>query len=131
MRIHTYTHLYTYVFAAASENPRSHLGHVGSSVFLRFRQRFRHVSVNVSVNVSVTFPLGRCAPNGNYPGTLPAFPGPTKYICMCIYIYIYIYIHDVHTYMYVYIYIYIYTLCIICVYIHIYIYIYISFCIDG
>ena len=44
---------------------------------LRFRQRFRHVSVNVSV----TFPLGRCAPDGNYLETLPAFPGPTKYLC--------------------------------------------------
>ena len=37
------------VFAVASENPMSHWGHVGSSVF-------RHVSVNVSVNVSVLFP---------------------------------------------------------------------------
>ena len=39
-------------FAAASENPRSHWGHVGSSVF----QRFRHVSVNVSVTCPSTFP---------------------------------------------------------------------------
>ena len=57
----------------------------------RFRQRFRRVSVNISVNVSinvsVTLPLGRCVPDGNYPETLPMFPGPTKYI----YIYIYIY----------------------------------------
>ena len=51
----------------------------------RLRQRFRRVSVNVSV----AFPLGRCVPDGNYPETLPAFPGPTK----CVYIYIYIYIH--------------------------------------
>ena len=40
------------VFAAASENPRSHWGHVGSGVF----QRFHYVSVNVSVTFPSTFP---------------------------------------------------------------------------
>ena len=78
----------------------------------RFRQRFRRVSVSVSV----ALPLGRCVPDGNYPETLPTFPGPTKRwtmdlgirhgpslnehgsrrpeyynnVCVCIYIYIYI-----------------------------------------
>ena len=91
------------VFAAASENPRSHLGHVGSNVFQRFRhvsvtfpstfpsrfrqrfrQRFRYVSVafplrfrqrfrRVSVNVSIAFPLGNCLPDKCCPKT-PAAP---------------------------------------------------------
>ena len=56
----------------------------------RFRRRFRYVSVNVSV----AFPLGRRVPDGSYPETLPAFPGPTKYKYTSIYIYIYIYSDD-------------------------------------
>ena len=71
----------------------------------RFRQRFRCVSVNVSV----AFPLGRCVPDGNYPETLPAFPGPTKHICVYVYLYIslyiYIYIHTHDLWVYIYIYI--------------------------
>ena len=93
------------VFAAASDNLRFALGSrcfkcvvcfnvsvtFPSTFPSRFHQRFRHVSVNfryASVIVSVTFPLGRCVPDGNYPETLPAFPEPTKHI----YIYIYMYI---------------------------------------
>ena len=84
-----------------------------------------HVSVNVSVNISgaspptfpLTFPLGRRVPDGNYPETLPTFPGPTKYIYIYIYIYIYNRERSIHTYVhihislytYVYIYIYIHT----------------------
>ena len=64
------------VFPAASENPKVTLGsrwlECVPTFPSRFCQRFRHVSVNVSV----TFPLSRCVPDGIYPETLPAFPGP-------------------------------------------------------
>ena len=69
----------------------------------RFRQRFQRVSVNVSV----VFPLGKCVPDGNYPETLPTFPGYIyiyiyMYICIHIYTYtcIYIYISIVDVYLY-------------------------------
>ena len=45
------------VFAAAPENLRSHVGHVGSSVFQRFHQRFRHVSITLKIFAPQLFKL--------------------------------------------------------------------------